>query len=496
MLMKLNVIFKSDKLLVILSAILYSIPYINFDLYILHWFFLLPILYLIEFKNTNIIFTGLLFGVTSSFIGQYWITETLMNIAGVSFSNGILIHTIYSLYESIFFIIIFFIIKKIFSEKKFYIIKFLILIFAWICIENIFPRIFPYKLGNSQINFKYLSPLIGFFGINIISFFVLALNITLHFIYRRRNIFKYYKLYPLIFLIFFLGIKKEHSEENYKSYEKSSIKIVQPNNEKNNLRLYSATPVLDYKIYDLTIWPESSMDFIDLDNIDQVERFRKDFKTNYPFNSKELIFGTITKRNDNFYNSAILINKNNDFKNFKNKKKLLIYGEYYPFKEIISKLIPIYKNYRDLVPGKNKPIKLQNESSVFIFICYEDLFADDLANIVSDNDIGYLINITNDIWYGNSIAAYQHLMLSLPRAIEANKFLVRSANNGISAVISPKGKIIKKIDLNNEGSIFYEIPIIKKKTIYHSYYKIIETSYYLILILLVFIKKIFYTREN
>ena len=87
-------------------------------------------------------------------------------------------------------------------------------------------------------------------------------------------------------------------------------------------------------------------------------------------------------------------------------------------------------------------------------------------------------------------------MLSLPRAIEANKFLVRSANNGISAVISPKGKIIKKIDLNNEGSIFYDIPIIKKKTIYHSYYKIIETSYYLILILLVFIKEIFYTREN
>ena len=93
--MKPNVIFKSDKLLIILSAILYSIPYINFDLYILHWFFLLPILYLIEFKNTKIIFTGLLFGVTSSFIGQYWITETLVNIAGVSFSNGILIHTIY-----------------------------------------------------------------------------------------------------------------------------------------------------------------------------------------------------------------------------------------------------------------------------------------------------------------------------------------------------------------------------------------------------------------
>ena len=53
------------------------------------------------------------------------------------------------------------------------------------------------------------------------------------------------------------------------------------------------------------IWPESSIDFIDLDNIDQVERFRKDFKSNYPFNSKELIFGTITKKNHNFYLKVI-----------------------------------------------------------------------------------------------------------------------------------------------------------------------------------------------
>ena len=87
-------------------------------------------------------------------------------------------------------------------------------------------------------------------------------------------------------------------------------------------------------------------------------------------------------------------------------------------------------------------------------------------------------------------------MLSLPRAIESNKFLVRSANNGISAIISPNGKIIEKIDLNNEGSIFYDIPIINKKTIYHSYYTIIGISYYLILVLLIFVKKFFNTREN
>ena len=490
MLIKTNNIFNFNTLLIILSAILYSVPYLNFDLYFLHWFFLLPIMYLAEFRSTNIIFTGLLFGIISSFIGQYWLTETLMNIAGVSFLNGILIHLIYSLYESVFFIIIFFIIKRILLKKeRFNFIKFLILIFAWVCIENIFPRIFPYKLGNSQINFKYFSHFISFFGINMISIFLLSLNISIHLIYNRKNKFKYFAIYPLIFLIFLFFAESEY-EESYKSYEKSSVTIVQPNNEKNNLKIYSQSRS------DLIIWPESSMDSINFDNLDQIKRFKNDFKNKYTFNSKELLFGAITKKDNNFYNSAILLNDNNNFINFKNKKELLIYGEYYPLKEIISKFIPVYKNFRDLTPGKNKSIQLQNGNSVFIFICYEDLFARDLSSIVNDNNIGYLVNITNDIWYGDSLAAYQHLMLSLPRAIESNKFLVRSANNGISAVISPKGKIIKKIDLNNEGSIFYEIPIINKKTIYHSYYTIIETSYYLILVLLIFIKKFFYTREK
>ena len=490
MLIKTNNIFNFNTLLIILSAILYSVPYLNFDLYFLHWFFLLPILYLFEFKSINIIFSGLLFGIISSFIGQYWLTETLMNIAGVSLLNGILIHLIYSLYESVFFIIIFFIIKRILlNREKFHFIKFLIIIFVWVCIENIFPRIFPYKLGNSQINFKYFSHFISFLGINIISVFLLYLNFSIYQIYIRRDKLKYFFICPLVFLIFLFFERSEY-EENYKSYEKSSVTIVQPNNKKNNLKFYSQFRS------DLIIWPESSLDSINLDNTDQIKRFKNDFKNKYTFNSKELLFGAITKKDNNFYNSAILFNDKNNFINFKNKKKLLIYGEYYPLKEIISKFIPIYKNFRDLTPGKNKSIQLQKGNSVFIFICYEDLFTHDLSSIVNDNNIGYLINITNDIWYGNSLAAYQHLMLSLPRAIESNKFLVRSANNGISAIISPNGKIIEKIDLNNEGSIFYDIPIINKKTIYHSYYLIIETSYYLILVILIFVKKFFYTREN
>ena len=119
MLKKFINILKSNLVLVLSSVAFYTIPFLNFNLYFLHWLFLLPIFYSLKYKNSCPIRIGLLFGISSSLIGQYWLTETLMRLADISILNGFLIHAIYSLYESSFFILIFFLIKKlIISNKK------------------------------------------------------------------------------------------------------------------------------------------------------------------------------------------------------------------------------------------------------------------------------------------------------------------------------------------------------------------------------------------
>ena len=74
-----------------------------------------------------------------------------------------------------------------------------------------------------------------------------------------------------------------------------------------------------------------------------------------------------------------------------------------------------------------------------------------------------IINISEDGWFGNSIGPHQHFAKAIFRAIEQNSFLVRSANKGASAIISNKGEIIKKLDINEAGNIELEVPLIKSE---------------------------------
>ena len=72
-------------------------------------------------------------------------------------------------------------------------------------------------------------------------------------------------------------------------------------------------------------------------------------------------------------------------------------------------------------------------------ICYEDIFGSDLLDFFPQSDV--LINITNNAWFGKSTASAQHLQMSRMRAIESGRYILRSTNTGISAIIGPKGKI-------------------------------------------------------
>lgn len=267
-----------------------------------------------------------------------------------------------------------------------------------------------------------------------------------------------------------------------KTSESLKISIIQPNNKKENLIKLSSENTDNIDLY---IWPESSIEFIDLNVKNNLNFLRN--RINFKFN--KIIFGSITKKEEDYFNSALVMDKNFNLVDYKNKKKLLIYGEYYPFKKIISKLIPRYDNFIDLKKGKDKFIKIKKDIFAEIYICYEDLFENSLSDNKTDKDSGLLINITNDIWYGDSIASYQHLMLSIPRSLEQNKFFIRSANNGISAVISPNGKILRKIDANKVDKIIFDLPIIKQKTFYYENKKNIYNLFYLTFIILIVLKK-------
>ena len=160
----------------------------------------------------------------------------------------------------------------------------------------------------------------------------------------------------------------------------------------------------------------------------------------------------------------------------------MIFGEYYPFNSVISKIIPIYDSFVTLKRGEIRPLTLNQKGEIGVIICYEDLFEMNSIKL-SEDGAGILINITNDRWYGDSLASYQHLMLSIPRAIENRKYLIRSANNGISAIINPAGTVMNQIGPNEKGLLNEKVALLKTKSFYTRYYKPVNYLYHLIFLI-------------
>ena len=464
-------------MLIIFSSLLFSIPFLNFNFFFLSWFWLIGIIHLIENKNENPIKIGILFGTSSSFFGLYWITWTINDLTGASFLSSFLVHFAYSFYESIFYVIVFYILKLTIIKGNRKIYRYGFIIFFYIFLENFFPRVFPYKLGNTQILIKELSQLISYVGLNILSIFVLVTNIAIYELIFKKNIRFFCILLLLSFGMFLTG---KLLIDNYSKIDTHSntisIAVVQPNQNLNNLIEISNS--INKNTY-LTIWPESSLDRLRIIDKKDVFNFKENFLKKFEARSKFILFGTIYQDGEGYHNAAILIDEKINITDKYFKNKLMIFGEYYPFSSLISKIIPIYDSFVPLKKGAIRPLALNQANKIGVIICYEDLFEKNSIKL-SKSGAEILINITNDAWYGDSLASYQHLMLSIPRAIENRKYLIRSTNNGISAIINPVGIIINQIGANEKGLLNEEVQLLETKSFYTRYYELINYFYYLI----------------
>ena len=141
-----------------------------------------------------------------------------------------------------------------------------------------------------------------------------------------------------------------------------------------------------------------------------------------------------------------------------NKTLLLAFGEYFPGERWlpVNKLFGYYGRSFQRGTGENKVIKL-NKINLGMQICYEGLFDFFTRDLVKEN-AQILVNVTNDSWYGSWQQPWQHLYMTLARAIEVRRPLVRGTNTGLSAFISAKGEIKNISTINKEISWVQEVP--------------------------------------
>ena len=117
------------------------------------------------------------------------------------------------------------------------------------------------------------------------------------------------------------------------------------------------------------------------------------------------------------------------------------------------------------IPGtRRRTMDIPNAPRALPLICYEAIFPGDVA--VRDDRPGWIVNLTNDGWFGISTGPYQHLQQARLRAIEQGLPLVRAANTGISAVIDPVGRIVARLGLGVEGVLDASLPSAIAPTIY------------------------------
>ena len=155
-----------------------------------------------------------------------------------------------------------------------------------------------------------------------------------------------------------------------------------------------------------------------------------------------------SKNSENlFFNSMAVFNNKLDLVESYNKVNLVPFGEFTPFEKILGLIgfRTVTNDYQSFSKGNNlKALSIKNdkiELKLLPLICYEIIYSN---RLFKDKNFDYIINISEDGWFGNSIGPKQHFSHSIFRSIESGKYIIRSANNGISAIINPIGIIEKK----------------------------------------------------
>ncbi|MGB9627799.1 MAG: apolipoprotein N-acyltransferase [Thermodesulfobacteriota bacterium] len=478
---------KKEVLLSLLSGTFLILSFPNFDLEFLAWFALVPLFYAIDGKPLFQCFKLGFFTGVLSFLGMiYWVmvaVHTYGNIPLILSAGILLLLVIYlSLYIGAFTILTRFI------QVRLGIQSFLFAPLVWASLEylrSFFLSGFPWaNLGYSQylnLPFIQMADLTGVYGL---SFVIVMVNSTLFEVIRQWPQKKFPFLEMVFTVLVLLGfliygyVKISLVDQRMARNPSLKVGLVQGNidqsikwNEsfqKETIKIYER---LSFKAAennpDLIIWPETATPFFFQD--------AKEFQPLVLDISKKtntfLLFGTpsykIEKGKVHHYNSALLVSPEGDIKGKYDKIHLVPYGEYVPLGEYIP-LGSLGEGIGDFKPGKEIFNFSLPQGKFGVVICFEIIFPNLCRKFVKKG-ADFLVTLTNDAWFGKTSAPYQHLTIANFRAIENRVYIVRSANTGISALIDPVGRIVKRGGLFTEEAIYGIIHLSKEKTFYTLY---------------------------
>ena len=211
------------------------------------------------------------------------------------------------------------------------------------------------------------------------------------------------------------------------------------------------------------IWPESSTPFYFEEDAAGlfVRQMARDLRTPLLLGSDEMEPGDAPKN----YNSAFMLDPAGATAAVYRKIHLVPFGEYVPFQRLLFFVGPLVEAVSAFSPGVRVTMLPVDGHMVSTAICYEVTYPSLQREAVRQGS-EMLTTITNDAWYGDSSAAYQHFEMAAMRAIEQGRYLVRAANTGISGIIDPYGRVLIRTNLFETVAVVGEARFVQAKTVY------------------------------
>ncbi|WP_457641349.1 apolipoprotein N-acyltransferase [Persephonella sp.] len=444
---------------------------------------------------------SLITGLTFSGFSFYWIVFALTYYGDVSIPAGIGLFVLFAVAFSFIQFVSFSIILH-FLRKRYGSFWLIFAPFIWIFLEilrEFFPfGGFPWNLLGYTLSYinpvAQIASITGIYGLSL--FAITGAVITYYFYAHRdfrslRALFSYIVIFVLIFIVGSIRINNFSPEG-----EKKKIAIIQGNIPQEEKTGNNKVDILDKYIHlikeaaaknpDLIVLSESALPFYPL----------------YPmhYGYKDYFFKSIANIKtpmliglDNvfykgeelyLYNSLFLFDEKYNIVNFYNKIKLVPFGEYvpYPFK-IFSDLFPYLEGY-DFISGNEKTPLVYKDFRIIPLICFEAIFPYFVADFTKKGNI--IVNVTNDAWFGKSPAPFQHFEMARIRAIENGRYLIRSANSGISAIINPVGEIKASLSLFEDGYIIGDVYLTDYGTIWENFNLLIYLFYFSVFGIIIF----------
>lgn len=214
----------------------------------------------------------------------------------------------------------------------------------------------------------------------------------------------------------------------------------------------------------VVIWPESSTPFYfeeDSTGADQIRAIAREARVPFLLGSDQIERGAPTR----YFNSAFLVRPDGSTGGVYRKMHLVPFGEYVPLKSLLFFVGPLVEAVSDFSAGSSSVLLPVRGHLLSTAICYEIVYPDLVRAAVAGGS-ELLTTITNDAWFGRTSAPYQHFAQASMRAIENGRYLVRSANTGISGVVDPYGRVLAQTAIFEQSVLVAEARFVRGQTIY------------------------------